>query len=178
MPYEGVKSVPPPASARPIPKAPAPKASPKQKAREEAANGIGQIVAFGCMVSGNLADAGAVGMHWPNLAHEAAVIADTDSKMASGLDYLLEVGPYGNFIVACLPFVAQLLVNHKLVKAEALAGAGVVHPEALAAEVKRDMALKAMEAMRAQQQAEAQMREMAEQMAQSQNGNGPNDNHG
>lgn len=173
MPYEGVKAAaPPPKTTRAIPKAPEPRASAKQKAREEAANGIGQIIAFGCMVSGNLADAGAVGMHWPNMAHEAAVIADTDSKMATGLDYLLEVGPYGNFIVACLPFAAQLLVNHGLVKAEAMAGAGVVHPETLAAEVKRDMAQKAMEAMRAQAEAEAQMREMAAQMRAAQNSHG------
>jgi len=172
MPYEGMKAVPPPAAAA-RPKAPEKRASGKQKAREEAANGVGQIIAFGCMVSGNLADAGATGMHWPNLAHEAAVIAETDSKMATGLDYLLEVGPYGNFIVAALPFVAQLLVNHGLVKPEAMAGAGVVHPEALAAEVRRDMAQKAMEAMRAQQEAEAQMRKMAEEMAAAQNGNRP-----
>lgn len=171
MPYEGMKAVPPPAAARP--KAPEKKASPKRAAREEAANGVGQIIAFGCMVSGNLADAGAVGMHWPTMAHEAAVIADSDAKMATGLDYLLEVGPYGNFIVACLPFVAQLLVNHKLVKPEAMAGAGVVHPEALEAQVKRDMAQKAMEAMREQREAEAQMRKMAEEMSANVNGQGP-----
>ena len=173
MPYEGVKAAaPPPAKAPRAARAPEPRASGKQKAREEAANGIGQILAFGCMVSGNLADAGAIGMHWPVIAHEAAVIADTDSKMATGLDYLLEVGPYGNFIVALLPFAAQLLVNHGLVKAEAMAGAGVVHPDALAAEVKRDMALKAMEAMRAQQEAEAQLREMAAQARAAANGHG------
>lgn len=173
MPYEGMKTAaPPPRNTPRVPKAPEPRASAKQKAREEAANGIGQILAFGCMVSGNLADAGAIGMHWPGLAHEAAVIADTDAKMASALDYLLQVGPYGNFIVAALPLVAQVIVNHGIVKPEAMAGAGVVHPDTLAAEVKRDMALKAMEAMRAQQEAEAQMREMAQQMRASANGHG------
>jgi hypothetical protein len=174
MPFEGVKTAPPPRvnATRPAPKAPEKRASPKAKAREEAANGIGQMIAFGAMVSGNLADAGAIGMHWPNMAHEAAQVAETDATMAGLLDKLLEVGPYGNLIIVSLPFVAQLLVNHKLVKPEAMAGAGVVHPDALEAEVKRDMALKAMEAMRQQQDAEAQMREMAEEMA-AQNGNGP-----
>jgi hypothetical protein len=172
MPYEGVKGAAPPPKVPRAVKAPEPRASAKQKAREEAANGIGQIVAFGCMVSGNLADAGAIGMHWPGIAHEAAVIADTDAKMASALDYLLEVGPYGNFIVAVLPLAAQIIVNHGLVKPEAMAGAGVVHPDALAAEVKRDMALKAMEAMRAQQEAEAEMRRMAEEMRANANGHG------
>lgn len=173
MPYEGMKAVPPPShTARPAPKAPANKPSAKQAAREEAANGIGQIIAFGSMVSGSLADAGAVGMHWPAMAHEAAMVAETDKKMAGVLDYLLEVGPYGNLIVVTLPFVAQLLVNHGLLKAEAMAGAGVVHPQTLEAEVKRDMAQKAMEAMRAQAQAEAEMRQMAEEMRANASGHG------
>lgn len=167
MPFEGIKAGPPPRrEGSQVRSGPAPekRASAKQKAREEAANGVGQIIAFGCMVMGQLADAGAVGMHWPNMAHEAAAIAETDPKMAKGLDYLLEVGPYGNFIVICLPFVGQLLANHKIVKPESLAGMGVVHPEALEADVKAQMARQAMAALQAQRAAEEELRAMQEQM--------------
>lgn len=173
MPFEGIKAGPPPpregTRARSGP-APEKRASVKQKAREEAANGVGQILAFGCMVAGQLADAGAIGLHWPNVAHEAAAIAETDEKMAKGLDYLLEVGPYGNLIVVVLPLVGQLLANHHIVKPEALAGAGVVHPEALEADVKAEMARRAMEAIRQQREAEAELRRMQAEMMAAQNG--------
>jgi len=166
MPYEGMKTAPPP--PKPPRAAPERKASGKVKAREEAANGIGQIIAFGAMTTGNLADAGAVGMHWPGISHEVAMIAETHAPTANILDKLLEVGPFGNLIVLTLPFVAQLLVNHKVVPPEAMAGAGVVHPDALTAQVKTDMARTAMQAYRAQQEAEAEMRAMQEEMARAQ----------
>lgn len=173
MPFEGVKIAPPPSrSAAPRP-APEKRTSGKLKLREEAANGIGQIIAFGSMASGNFADAGAIGMHWPGMAHEAAVIAESDAKMAGALDYLLQVGPYGKLITLSLPLVAQLLVNHGIVKPEQMAGAGVVHPDALAAQVRTDMARQAMEAIRAQQAAEAEMEELRQEMAASQNGQAP-----
>jgi hypothetical protein len=174
MPFEGVRNAaPPPKVTAPRPAAAPKKSSGKQALREEAANGIGQIVAFGAMVSGQLADAGAIGMHWPGMAHEAAVTAETDAKMAALLDKLLEVGPYGNLIIATLPLVAQLLVNHSLVKLEAMAGAGVVHPDALTAQVRAEMARKAMDAMRDQQRAESELKQMAAQMAAAQNGTEP-----
>lgn len=170
MPFEGVKAGPPPPRDAPPRKAPEKRATGKQKAREEAANGIGQLISFGFMVSGQLADAGAVGMHWPNIAHEAAAVAETDQKMARGLDYLLEVGPYGNLIIVCLPLVGQLLANHKIVKPEALAGAGVVHPEALEADVKASMARQAAEAVRQQRAAEEELMRLQMEMMGSQNG--------
>lgn len=173
MPFEGVKVAPPPArntAARPAPDKK--RVSGKQALREEAANGIGQIIAFGSMVMGNFADAGAIGMHWPNMAHEAAVAAETDQKLAAGLDWFLEVGPYGKLVTVSLPLVAQVLVNHGFLKAEQMAGAGVVHPETLAAQVRTDLARKAMAAIREQQEAEAEMQRMQEEMS-TQNGNGP-----
>lgn len=175
MPFEGIKAGPPPPKEGTRPKAVAPEKrfSAQAKAREEAANGVGQILAFGCMVAGQLADAGAVSLHWPNLAHEAAAIAETDKKMAKGLDYLLEVGPYGNLIVIALPFVGQLLANHKVVRAEALAGMGVVHPDALEADVKAQMARQAMAAIQQQKAAEEELRRMQAEMMAATNGSQP-----
>jgi hypothetical protein len=175
MPFEGIKAGPPPPREGTKPRAVAPekRASAKQKAREEAANGVGQILAFGCMVAGQLADAGAIGLHWPNLAHEAAAVAETDEKMGKALDYLLEVGPYGNLIVVTLPLVGQFLANHKIVKAEALAGAGVVHPEALEADVKAEMARRAMAAIQQQREAEQELARMQAEMMAAQNGTQP-----
>lgn len=174
MPFEGVKNVPPPPKSnagtqRQSGGSPAKRQSAKHAAREEAANGVGQILSFGCMVAGQLADAGAIGLHWPAISHEAANIAESDEKMAKGLDYLLEVGPYGNLIVVLLPFIGQILVNHKIVRPEAMGGAGVVHPEALEAQVKAQMAQHAAEAVRAQRAAEAELLRLQAE-AQSPNG--------
>lgn len=164
MPYEGVVGTPPPPKGAARPKAPSKAPSGKVAAREEAANGIGQIIAFGAMATGNLADAGAIGMHWPGMSHEAAMIAETHKPTANLLDKLLEVGPFGNMIVLALPLVAQLLVNHKVLPAEAMAGAGAVPPAALEASVKADMAKAALQAMRAQAEAESELRAAQEAM--------------
>jgi hypothetical protein len=126
------------------------------------------------MVTGQLADAGAIGHHWPGFAHELAMTADNDPKLAKALDKLLEVGPYGNLIIAALPLVGQLLANHALVKPEAMAGMGVVHPETLTAEAKAMLARQAAEAARMQRQAEEDLRAaQMEAMQQSQNGSAP-----
>jgi hypothetical protein len=179
MPFEGIKAGPPPPKDGPRVRsnpATAARSSAKQKAREEAANGVGQILAFGCMIAGQLADAGAIGLHWPAISHEAAAVAENDPKMAKGLDYLLEVGPYGNFIVVCLPLVGQILANHKIVKPEALAGVGVVHPEALEADVKASMARQAMAALQQQRAAEEELARMQAEMMASANGAGQSQN--
>lgn len=173
MPYEGVQGTPPPLRAERAtrPTASAKRASGKLAAREEAANGIGQLVAFGFMISGQLADAGAVGEHWPNISHELAVTAENDAKLAKGLDKLLEVGPYGSLIIAVLPLAGQILANHGVVKPEAMAGIGVVHPESLEADVKASMAMQAADAVHRQRQAEEALRQA--QASMSANGVGP-----
>lgn len=175
MPFEGVKVGPPPPKEGVRRPAPEKRVTGRQKAREEAANGIGQLIGFGFMVTGQLADAGAVGMHWPAIAHELASVAETDEKMGKALDYLLEVGPYGNLIVVALPFIGQLLVNHKIVKPEALAGANVVPPEALEASMHAQMAETKMHAIRVRQEAEEQLARMQAEMAAQTNGQTPHD---
>lgn len=179
MAFAGVQAVPPPPRVR-NPSAgtgtPKPRTT-KTQAREEAANGIGQLLGFGFMVSGQHADAGAISRHWPAIAHEAAACAEHDQKMAKALDYLLEVGPYGNLIVVTLPLVAQLMVNHKMAKPEAMAGAGVVHPETLAADVKATLARQAAEAVRMQHEAEQELAQLQMQAQESANGQQPSQEH-
>lgn len=132
--------------------------------REEALNGLGQLLGFGCIVLHQYADAGAIGMHFPPVAHEWALLADKNEKVAKGIDYLTEAGPYAGVIVSMMPLVLQLAANHNLIKAEMAGGAGVVPPEALTAQVRADMARQAQEAMRAQHEAEASLAAMAAEM--------------
>lgn len=172
MAFAGVQAAPPPprTTARSTKTGNAPRVNPKHNAREEALNGVGQLLSFGLMLGGQHADAGAISRHWPNVAAEATNVADNDPKMAKALDYLLEVGPYGNLIVAALPLVAQLMVNHGMAKPESMAGAGVVHPETLAADVKATIARQAAEAVRAQREAEEELARLRMESEQSSNG--------
>jgi hypothetical protein len=148
-------------------------------AREEAVNGLFQVGTFGLIIAGQHADAGALGKYGPSIATEIAKLAEVNDGVAHVVDYLLEAGPYAGLITAVMPLALQVMVNHKMAKAEHLSGAGVVPPETLAAQVKTDMARQQIEALQAQQAAEAEMsRLMAETTPKSEspptaNGQGP-----
>jgi hypothetical protein len=143
--------------------------------REEAANGFFQMAGLGCIIFSQFSDAGAINMHGPAISHVAAKMAQTNELMAKGLDSLLTVGPYTEIIGVTLPLVLQLLVNHKVMPAEMVAGANVVRPEVLESQVKTQLAMQAMEAMKAQQHAEQEMAKMREEMMAAQNGANPSE---
>lgn len=138
-----------------------PKAPSKTSAREDAANGIFQLAGFGLILGRQYADAGAINMHGAPIAHELATLAESNDGIAKGLDYLLEAGPYAGLITAVMPLALQIMANHKVIRADLIAGGGVVPPEALEAEVKATMARQASEAIKRQHEAEAELRAMA-----------------
>jgi hypothetical protein len=146
--------------------------SPKQKDREEGANGLFQLAGFGLIVTKNYADAGAIGKHSPKISHELAVLADKNEGVAKFLDYLTEAGPYAGLITACMPLILQIMANHNMIKAEALAGSGVVAPAALEAGVKADMARQTAEALREQREAEEELKMYATPTPESEAPNG------
>lgn len=129
----------------------------KTAAREEAANGIFQLAGFGCIITRQYADAGAINLHGAPVAHELALLAEKNTSIGKGLDYLMEAGPYAGLITALMPLVLQLMANHKVIRADMVSAAGVVPPEALTADVKAHMARQAHEALMAQRAAEAQL---------------------
>lgn len=141
-----------------------------EEQRIDAVNGLFQLGQFACLSFGWLADAGAIGIHGPNISKELVDLADKNSKLASKVDLLIKIGPLAGIIAASVPFVAQILVNHKVVKAEQFADAGVVHPETLEAQMKASLMKQAMEAMQKQRNLEDEMMRMQEEMAESHNG--------
>jgi len=173
MPFEGVNAGPPPIRGNAAPRAAAkPRASAKLAKREEAANGVWQLLGFGAVLAGWHADAGAIQLHGPGISRGVATMAESNAKIAAGLDKLSEVGPYGEAIALVMPFALQIMANHGLVKPELVASAGVVHPETLAADVKAQMAQQAHEALLRQKAAEEELRRLSEEMAAAQNGSG------
>lgn len=150
--------------------------SPVEK-RTEGLNGLGQLAQGLLLMTGQYADAAAVGMHLGGIATEVAKIADSNETVAKPVDFLIEVGPYGALIQATVPFVLQILANHKVIKADALMGSNVVPPDVLDAQMKAQIMRTQALAMREQQaalaEAQAAQREMAEMMAAHQNSSQP-----
>lgn len=144
-----------------------------QELRTEAVNGVLQIAQFGCIAFGDFADAGAIGYHGPPLADEVVKLAENNAKVAAKVDLLIQFGPYAGIIAAGIPFLAQILVNHKIFRPESMANAGVVSPEVLESQMKTKMMEQAMDAYRKQREAEEKLMEMQEEMSASTNGDNP-----
>lgn len=146
----------------------------KAELRQEALNGVLQVGQLAALTFGQFSDAGAIGMHGPKLVSEVVALAENNSKVASKVDLLIEIGPYAGIVAAAIPFLAQLFVNHGVVKAEMFANAGVVPPDQLENEMKLTIMQRTLETQKEQARMEAEMREaMAE--FQNANANGQND---
>ena len=133
----------------------------KADLRQEALNGVLQVGQLAALTFGQFSDAGAIGMHGPKLVSEVVALAESNSKVASKVDLLIEIGPYAGIVAAAIPFLAQIFVNHGVVKAEMFANAGVVPPDQLEKEMKLTIMRRALDTQRQQAEMEAEMeREM------------------
>lgn len=121
--------------------------------------GIAQLVQGGLLMFGQWADAATMGTHSEPLAREAVKLADSSEAWAKPIDFLIELGPYAGLISAGLPFVMQLMANHKMLNAGMLINQGVVPPELLEAQMKAQVARQVSEAMKAQKMAAEQAKE-------------------
>jgi hypothetical protein len=145
-----ITNQPPPVN--PAAKAAKPKAdSAVTKARAETLVSLGQIAQVPLIATKQFADAGAVALHWPNVAREVARLAESQPQIAKLVDPLMQVGPYAGLITAVLPFVLQLGVNHGRVPAGAM---GTVPATSLAAQIETSLAKQELEALKIQFDAE------------------------
>ena len=136
----------------------------KTELRQDALNGVFQVGQLACLTMGQFADAGAIGIHGPKLADEIVALAESNSKIASKVDLLIEIGPYAGIVAAAIPFLAQLFVNHGIVKHDMFANAGVLPPEQLEKEMKITIMQRALVNQRRQQEMEEQLRREMERM--------------
>lgn len=140
----------------------------KAELRQDALNGVLQVGQLACLTFGQFSDAGAIGLHGPKLVDETVKLAENNSKIASKVDLLIEVGPYAGIVAAALPFLAQLFVNHGIVKAEMFANAGVVHSDDLERQMKMTLMRQAMETQQEQMRIQEEMEEMRRQFDEAQ----------
>lgn len=155
----------PPRTARKTPGAPAgtmtvntAPLSGKSRDRADGLRGWMQIAQLACITRGWNADAGAIGTHGPKLAEEVARTAENAEPLGKVLDFLAMSGPYAALMGAALPFVAQILMNHKIIP-EAMAIEGTVPPAMLEAQVAAELATVQLAAIQAQKEAEAKLAE-------------------
>lgn len=123
----------------------------KTPEREEAINGFGQIGQGILIALGKYADAGTIGMHWPNVSREVAKLADTQETIAKLVDPLLQVGPYAALIAVTMPMIMQFAVNHGMASAGAM---GTVSKDMLESQIKARLAEMELAALRERQAAE------------------------
>lgn len=126
---------------------------PINQKRTDGLMGLGQLAQGLCIMVGQYADAGAIGQFFGPLAKEVANVADEYAVVAKPVDMLIEIGPFGALIAAGLPFVMQIMANHRMLDATRLGGQGVVPPEVLEAQMKTQVMKMQAEAVRQQQQA-------------------------
>lgn len=121
--------------------------------RVEGLDGLGQLGQGICIIAQQYADAAAVGKYWPPISIELSKLAETNKSVATTVDFLIGVGPYGALIAAVLPLALQIGANHKLVDAERMSSYGIVVPEVLEAQMKAEMLRMQAQAMMEQQHA-------------------------
>lgn len=138
--------------------------------RQEALSGVLQLAQFGCLAFGNFSDAGAIGVFGPPIVTETVNLAKDNEKVAEKVDLLIKVGPYAGLVAATIPFLAQLMVNHKVFKAEQFGNAGVMEPEMLETQMKTEVLHRAATARREQMEAQEKLRKLEDEMLKNMNG--------
>lgn len=149
-----VASPPPAKKATPVrPTATDKAAAQLEKDRTEGLMVLVSVAQSGCVITGQLADAGAIAVHGKPVATEIARLAAHDERIARMCDTLIAITPYTALIAAVMPLALQVAVNHGMIKAEAVSSLGVVTAKTLEYEMRTAM-------MEAELQAKARLEDM------------------
>jgi hypothetical protein len=77
---------------------------------------LGQLVGTACLMRGQRADALTVGMFTGPLADATNRLAHEVPSIARVCEYLMTVGPYGEFLTVAVALGMQLAANHGMIK--------------------------------------------------------------
>lgn len=109
-----------------------------------------------CMMTGQHADAMAIGKFFPPVSQEIANIADEYESVAAPIDFMIKIGPFGALITALLPLGLQIMANHGVIDASAAASHGVMPPDVLKAQMRAEMMRHAANTLELQNKAMAE----------------------
>lgn len=161
-----IVAAPPPAKTAPRAKPVARTSGDRIKERSEALNGIGQLGQAGLVAIKQFADAGAIGIHGPRIAHEVAELAEDNERVAQILEPLLQAGPYTGLLMAVLPMVMQIGVNHGRLAPGPM---GTLPPATLSSRIQAEIARAEVQALQAQKAAEQESRDLQAEIAKARN---------
>jgi hypothetical protein len=103
-------------TARSVPAAPRAKSAREPLAPKDRRKGVDAVMQLtaGVLLAfpSTRADAAALAMHQDPMADAIVATAEADEKFARALDRLLDTGPYAALVMATVPFIGQVLVNH------------------------------------------------------------------
>lgn len=118
------------------------------------------------------ADAGMLMVHGNTIISTAVTTADEHEKAADAIEILGKSSLWFTVGGVILLLGTQVAVNHKWLKAEKFAGAGVKTPETLASIARTQLAEMEIEAMEQQEKAEEKQRELQRRRAEFASRNG------
>jgi len=159
------------------PKVPEPATATGQAAvRATGLMGLGQMGQGLLLLTGQYADAAAIGQYWEGVSRELANLSTMPSGewLAKPIDLAIQIGPYGALLGVLIPFGAQIAANHGWIDASRMGGNGVMPPEVLESQMRANVTTMRANAVREQQEAlrEAKAAEAAmnEEMARANGG--------
>jgi hypothetical protein len=112
--------------------------SSKPKDYTQQLTGIVQL-SWGVLAATNPADAAAVKMHGPGIVQSVNQLAQENSTVAKGIEFLTTGSAIGAVVFAVMPLVAQIAANHGRVNPDRLTALGVQDPEKLAEVTRNDV---------------------------------------
>lgn len=139
-----------------------------KSARADGLKGMAQLLQFGLIGFRQYADAATVGIYGEKLCDELAELAETNSYIAAGTDFLIKAGPFAGLLAVVMPMTVQIMANHRLIKPASIPGVNIIPPEILEAQQKAELMRMQAEAVRKQQEAEREMREAMLEMQKAQ----------
>ena len=151
----------------------------RRKRRVDGVNSIASAIQMGLLATKQTADAGAINRHAPSLSNAIVDYAEGNDAFGNSLDKLSDVSPLAGIMMAAVPLVLQISVNHGLfgLKAEQLATAGVVTPQTLISESNEYLMTIQTQAMQREMQAAQELQQThAEFMRMQQEAQTANDN--
>jgi hypothetical protein len=139
---------PPARKAGPAPRARA--AAPGKNTRQEAVEGVFQVLQAACTMTGQYADAATIGIYGEPASVEIAALGDENEAIGNGLDTLQMVGPYTKLIAILIPFGLQLAANHGRINYAKVSA--VTDPKVLESRMQASLERQAMEQLAEEQE--------------------------
>lgn len=116
-----------------------PRSAPRKDYRQPLADVV--RLGWGALAVASPADAAALSLHGPRMVEAWNDLAQENAAVARGIEWLTTGSAYGAVVMATVPMVLQVMVNHRYLPHERVGALGVQDPAELAEITARDVAM-------------------------------------